>query len=169
MIENSVNVELLRKELEFCEANPERHNQSRWVETNDLLGYSVLAAEVDRCGTAACLAGWTVLHAGLDVLIYGDGEAYVSSGRNAGRHVRLAATKLLGLSQEEAMLLFMPFNTITQLWYLAHYLTDGAIDVPPQHDNVVARDAARCQVRRVRDVAARRVRRVAYLASGVAS
>lgn len=148
---NQINVELLRKELEFCEANPELHAQNLWATTPDKAAV-ILASEAHTCGTAACLAGWTALHAGLDLAVGPNGDVTVMNGLRPYEHVRTAAVRLLGLSADDASLLFAPRNSVTTLWCLAHYLTEGAIEIPPAHDVEPYRTGAREQVDWLRSV-----------------
>lgn len=126
-----INVPRLRKELEFVTAHPQEWEQACWIgETS--------------CGTVACLAGWTVLHAGYElhqenhsfVLVSDDDPA----GRRAvGRHddgtvvvsVRDVARELLRLDDREADRLFHPLNDLRELWLVASRLTDGELEVPP--------------------------------------
>lgn len=56
----SVDVERLRAELEFITANPEQWEQRE------------IAVRKDNCGTACCVAGWTVIHAGYQPKIAAD-------------------------------------------------------------------------------------------------
>jgi hypothetical protein len=122
-----VNVDALRRELEFVTAEPERWDQSTWVHYVDR---SDAEPGADwTCGTTACLAGWTALHAGYRP--HPPYESVVVGPRGTPEDVEDLARRLLGLTPGQANLLFDGSNTLRDLWELARALTDGAIEVPP--------------------------------------
>lgn len=109
------------------------------------------------CGTAGCLAGWTAIASGYtpawpknpinwcqpgDLIqtenvkplpgatpIPGvsDGVAY---GYGGSYDVRDVAVALLGITDDEADVMFTGTNTIRDLWEFAALVTDGALTVP---------------------------------------
>lgn len=99
------NVELLRKELEFVTNNPDVWDQAHWIIRQP-------------CGTVACLAGWTVIHAGLKPSAFNE---YLTP--------KLAA-HMLGLTRDSANRLFYHGNTLHDLWRIAGELTNGEIKMP---------------------------------------
>jgi hypothetical protein len=129
-----IDVPRLRKELEFVTANRDLWEQGCWIGRAE-------------CGTVACLAGWTVLHAG-----YGPYErnlAFVrlpvddplrsrvrvipTSTSDAGlANVDDVARELLGLTGYQAVWLFHPLNDLAELWRAAAAMTDGEVEVPPE-------------------------------------
>lgn len=117
----SVNVERLRAVLEHITAHPEEWNQETW-------------AQRTPCGTAFCLAGHTVVMAGLKV-DWDDAEDGVSSTVKNGSFIDEVATELLGLDSGASMFghqLFAPYNTLADLWRIAGELTGGEIAAPPE-------------------------------------
>jgi hypothetical protein len=123
---SSIDVPRLRKELEFVTDNPELWIQRRWITRMS-------------CGTAGCLAGNTVLHAGYEpVFDYGfnrnpDVASWVvdaDAGSATIAPVRDVAQRLLGLTYAQGDELFFPGNTLYRLWSLAARFTDGELQVP---------------------------------------
>lgn len=140
-----VNAPVLRKELEYITAHRDEWNQEIWLsEHRD----SYL--EPTTCGTTGCLAGNTVLHAGL---IHGVTRVYWSEAAQqyvAGVTLytpcdpeRVApdeaaswsetAAGILGLTRSQANQLFASGNSLHNLWELAYCFTadsDDVIEVP---------------------------------------
>lgn len=127
-----INALLLRKELEHITAHPDQWRQGVWI------GLS----QTSSCGTVACLAGNTVLHAGWQPSTR-YGELYLldtlpSSGpqfefvRRDDRvaEVRAAAREELNLLPWEATLLFDGSASLVGLWIIASLLTEGEVEVP---------------------------------------
>lgn len=84
-VKNKANTALVGKILQSIADHPEEHDQSHWVRTYDLPVADkggecslTLADFEEGCGTAACVAGWTLLHDGwkfqFDVLPGSDPE-----------------------------------------------------------------------------------------------
>jgi hypothetical protein len=138
-VRTTIDVELLRKELEHVTAHPDEWDQSRWIVRTS-------------CGTTGCLAGGTALRAGYvpyevtDVIgqltwVYVDHDDPVRNDDSwedwiqvpdlRVLSVQTVARRLLGLTNIQAMDLFAPHNTLEDLWIIASELTDGAIEVPP--------------------------------------
>lgn len=97
----SVNVELLQKTLDAIKANPQHWNQSHW-----------------HCGTSHCFAGFAELIAhGLPIetdetVLLEDREfCNPGSGWLTSEH----ATKLLGISDDDAETLFTSYRTLEEL------------------------------------------------------
>lgn len=115
-----INVELLRKNLEYVTAHRDQWDQSYWIQRT-------------WCGTTACLAGTVVLNEGYrpvpetreqrDVGLVTDSAGSVDWVDNVAR-------KLLGLDESQAYVLFSGTNSLHRLWELASSWTDGAIEVP---------------------------------------
>jgi hypothetical protein len=123
-----LDVARLRKELEFVSAHTELWEQGCWIGQNE-------------CGTVACLAGWTVIHAGYEP--YGRNMSFVEMPADDPLRSELClidglatvddvARVLLSLDQREASQLFHALNELPGLWRFASRLTDGEIEVPPE-------------------------------------
>jgi hypothetical protein len=125
-----INVPLLRKELEYITAHPEEHDQLIWLR-NRFEGEN-------RCGTAGCLAGNAVLHAGrvegwTDVKY--DGRKYVVGPTRyfpSGGSWTDVGAELFGLNTDQAIDLFDETNTLRRMWRLANRFTYGEIEIPPE-------------------------------------
>lgn len=111
----------LQDVLEWVEAHPERHNQRVWAKRTE-------------CGTAACLAGWTVMFAGIEINWEPDGcwEAgtHFIYDTVDGVFISDAAAHLLGLDEHVAKRLFDEDNTVRDLWEIASEATLGAVRRP---------------------------------------
>lgn len=110
------NAELIRKEIEWAEGHPEEWKQDGWAEETD-------------CGTTCCIAGHTVLDAGYQ-LDWDNGRAATTGGRR----IKMVAAELLGLTEDQAGLLFWGTNDIGTLYRVASQLTNGEVEVPVQHE-----------------------------------
>ncbi len=124
-----VNVEVLRKELEFITSNQEEWNQEQW------------SCQDSECGTTACLGGWTVIHAGYELIFDDTTAAVVLSETGKSQRIETVANILLDLpriarfdqfgeSYYSDHPLFEPQNTLTDLWRIANRLTNGEIEIP---------------------------------------
>jgi hypothetical protein len=95
------NVELLQATMQQILDNPEQHDQMSFVDEN-------------ACGTTACFAGWAALLSGWSV-----------------RQIRLAncmysvGAKLLGLTDDEASILFYSSNSRAALELMVRDLVNG--------------------------------------------
>jgi hypothetical protein len=146
----TINVPLLRKELDFVTAHPDLHRQNLW-------------AHHGSCGTTACLAGWTVLHAGFETEGTYGSQYHVRSATTLQRvgstFIPTVASKLLGLTWQQGEFLFYSANTVADMWLLASVFTDGEIEVPPKFDDQACPRAQAMIVRyRAQSRAARRTR-----------
>lgn len=124
-----VNVELLRKELEYITAFPEEHQQKDWLVMN----------RENVCGTAGCLAGNAALHAGrvvgytavtekLTIWRPENWETYPPY--NMDRAWTAIGKELFDISDAQAITLFGPYNSLRRLWEIAREITHGEIEVP---------------------------------------
>lgn len=85
------NTDLMIQVRDHVIEHPETHVQNVWVSRNE-------------CGTTACIAGWAVQLAGIQL---GQTDAFGETFEAAdGRTVRTHATDLLGLTYREAGHLF---------------------------------------------------------------
>ena len=116
-----VNTELLERTMQHIEDNPKLHNQRVW-------------AEETGCGTAACLAGRACALSGIELqpgwvqIWTGFMHANVQGAALIGGKLVSAgetAMELLGISAEDAILLFSPGNTIPQLKLMVKDLLNG--------------------------------------------
>lgn len=118
-IRAGINWRLLQAELEFVTAHPEQHDQTTWARRTD-------------CGTACCLAGWTVIHAGFDLAWVRSSDEGVVALWLATHDItiREQAIILLGLSDDDAHRLFNQDNTLADLWQIGYAITRGAVRRP---------------------------------------
>jgi hypothetical protein len=146
----TIDVDRLRRELEFVTAAPDRWQQDLWFELPEpyedalfdrdlgLPPTSAATLAVDpapgaepgadwSCGTTACLAGWAAFHGGCEPSTLVD-HVVDEAGRH--RYVRDAARDLLGLTDAQASYLFAGNNNLRDLWELARVFTDGAVVLP---------------------------------------
>lgn len=121
MSESNVNIPLLRKAVEWAEAEaakpPEvrQWDQGWWV---TLPAERAEEFEVDEaaCGTAYCIAGWTC-HAAGDV--FDESRSECVSNLADGTHISYRARDLLGISSSGAEALFYGGNTIADVRRIA--------------------------------------------------
>jgi hypothetical protein len=129
-----IDVDRLRRELEFVTAHPDRWKQDAWYVLPTSSTVETEPGTDWTCGTTACLAGWTALHADL-VPVSAPGHhpdgVYVRDGDGHDWLVDDAAVDLLRLGPDEAELLFDGGNTLRDLWEYARVFTGGRIEVPP--------------------------------------
>jgi hypothetical protein len=109
-------------------AFPERHNQNRWFTSGkaDLNEIRTQSIEANECGTAACVAGWTVLFADkLDTLCYsgieGDFEPLDISS------IPENAAGLLGLNISQASWLFDYINSRDKIRTIVADINNGVL------------------------------------------
>lgn len=131
-----LNVDALRRELEFVTDHPERWEQSCWLTVED--EPTVEPGRDWTCGTSACLAGWTALHADHvpRVIDYGDGDLEFADDEVVAPSgevffVRDVAVRVLGLNRAAATALFDASNNLRDLWEYARVLSGGELTPPP--------------------------------------
>ncbi len=121
----AVDVPLLRKVLEHLTAHPDQHEQRHWWLTDT----------DTACGTAGCIAGWTVALARPDLDVYDDGDhrpILLPGEPLPVAHVCDTARALLGLPFTVAAALFRGQTTLRDLWQQAEFISGGAITVPAE-------------------------------------
>lgn len=119
------NVELLERTMQYIVDHPEAHKQHRWFARAD-------------CGTAACYAGWACLLSGYKVedikgphsfnLVAPDGAEVPLAVLEVDEHrpgVSKEARDLLGLTFDEAEMLFEATNTVGMLRLMVKDLVNG--------------------------------------------
>jgi hypothetical protein len=101
------NAELLEQVMQFIVDNPERHRQTTWFRH-------------DRCGTAACFAGWACM-------LSGKTEEWMAEHFEWGpvNGISLLAGDLLGLTDSEQSYLFYQENTVPMLQLMVKDLVNG--------------------------------------------
>lgn len=109
------NVELIERVMEYILDHPRQHQQGAWI---------------SECGTAACFAGWTCLLSGFEQLRNSAGHLYDSlivddSDPDGWAEIPRKAEELLGLTEDEAGILFHPTNTQTMLKRMVGDLVNG--------------------------------------------
>ncbi len=121
--EHDVNAQLLLDVLVQITEHPETHDQAEWL-------------MLTSCGTAGCVAGWTVVMAGHPIAWYSqDGRRtyakYVGEHLDeaivAGESIPAVAERELRLDPLQAERLFAYRNTLPELWNLASEFTCRAI------------------------------------------
>lgn len=132
-----INTELLQRELDWLLQHPEQHRQGAYLRLpHDYDPWSAANTTEWRCGTAACLAGWTALHLGwLPVKstynsLVGDVPMKLVGGDEL-RSPHTVARDALGLTDRQALELFAGHNSLLELYQIAARLTDGRVRVPP--------------------------------------
>lgn len=125
---------LLVKVLEHVTAHPEEHDQSVW-------------AQQTPCGTAMCVAGHTATMCGWDIdRSFWSPMTGFSQVRRAGcaerRHVSDVAAEALGLTADEADVLFDGWNTLADLWWVARKIGGDEVVVPEGAVHLEAADNA---------------------------
>jgi hypothetical protein len=131
---NKINVELLRKTIEWAESESvkaaagERSewNQGTWLRTND-------------CGTACCVAGKVAYDEGFrvldDVLGVNTGKIIDADGVESDLSISEIAQDRLGLSHNAGAALFDGDNDIADLWHIANVITNGEIEIPVRYSS----------------------------------
>lgn len=111
------NIELLETTMQFIKDNPEKHNQTSYV---------------DICGTASCFAGWALELAGeLERVNKINAEqnrtgAWYTDRAYPGLAIWGAeAARILGLNRDEARMLFSECNSRDQIEELVKELVNG--------------------------------------------
>jgi hypothetical protein len=106
------NTELLERVMQHITDHPEQHNQHIWA---------------NECGTSGCFAGWSALLSGWNVLRRGFAlDVFVAREDDPREvHVQQLAIELLGLTSDEADVLFDEFNTPDMLQRMVKDLVNG--------------------------------------------
>ena len=123
----------------WLEANPAVHNQKTWAMSDTDAPDVTIPGDGEICGTACCLAGWTLLHdythyrydqwrqEVVDILT---GMPLTNSD-----DFTLRARKLLNLHEKETLMLFGYMNTLPQIRRMVIDLQAGvdttALDYDP--------------------------------------
>lgn len=116
----TLNVPLLTKVLDHITAHPEEHDQRSW------------AIRKDGCGTACCVAGWAVVMSGHEFAWWEWSDGDVADETVDHELIGHVAQRELGLTYEQARLMFRGDNTLYTLWYLAAEYTHGEITPPAE-------------------------------------
>jgi hypothetical protein len=111
-----VNRELLERTMQYIEDHPEEHYQGMWFMKTE-------------CGTTACFAGWACLLSGLTPDFtqrpynFTDRSSYYV--KDDERWVKPIATELLGVSEDDAEILFHSANSLDELKLMVKDLLNG--------------------------------------------
>lgn len=115
----TLDIPYARKVLEHLIAHPEEHNQGHF-------GYRT------PCGTTACIAGTAVLFDAATKVGWTDLSRPGNSSLftivlvdNGLMDLNCRAAELLGLSEEDANVLFYDFNARSALQRLTHYIAEA--------------------------------------------
>lgn len=148
-----INESLLRDTLTWIVEHPEQHDQFTWVRIPERLNRNteylkfIDAAAAIKCGSKACLAGWTVLLGNGCKLVAEPEDLQIGfvlcEGAAAkpptrarytyetdARSIRATARDMLGLTDFESDWLFGGNNSLFDLFAMSHVLTDGRIEIP---------------------------------------
>lgn len=136
VIEETPNLELLHRVMDYIETHPKNWIQSSWFwitdHNNDLVPHliDVEVEEVNSCGTAMCFAGHAALMEGFPAppKVQHTEWSRKIDGDFWPESVDAFATKRLGLSSEVAEELFDSENTIEQLREMVDYITEHPLD-----------------------------------------
>lgn len=112
-----INIERLRKEMEFITTHRDKHDQSVW-------------AAKTSCGTVGCLAGNIVFNEGLEIDWLGKNASYCFDEQGDNVSIRDQAALILGLSWDQAEILFDGNNNLPGMWRYISNITNGEIEVP---------------------------------------
>lgn len=144
---NRIKVAALDRVLQFINDHPDKHEQNTWLAVP--LRDKQREAPQLRCNTVGCVAGWTAILAGYEPYwnrgMRGDTEmvtplpgaepiGLIPLGTDGDRpvyEVRSLALTLLGLTDDEADVMFEGGNTIYDMWRIAERITQGAVVPPP--------------------------------------
>jgi hypothetical protein len=151
---NRIKVAALDRVLQFINDHPDKHEQNTWLATS-FQGAQREAPQL-RCNTIGCVAGWTAILAGYEPY-WGNGtydtelvtplpnaepiddgctvvDEALGTDTDVARpvyDVRSLALTLLGLTDNEADVMFEGHNTIYDMWRIAERITQGAVVPPP--------------------------------------
>jgi hypothetical protein len=98
-----LNIKLLEKVKKAILKHPDNVDMNMWVSHGD---------DEAPCGTAGCIAGWTIAKASLKKLR----KIRVSKNQSWGDRIQERAAKLLGINQDESENLFVPDFWPVGLW-----------------------------------------------------
>lgn len=117
----TVNVDLLRTELQYVTDHRDEWKQSHWLHPTTK----------SACGTTGCLFGNAALHAGRVIPLKGaDGDIWAyKPDHPSGDWIELGA-ELFGLDFTDAADLAWGQNSLFDLWAIANEITNGAIEIP---------------------------------------
>jgi hypothetical protein len=106
------NNEALREVMIHVTYEPKRLDMGNWASTD----------RDSPCGTTACVAGWAVILRGKLPVVISLGAMHLPYGHEAEEVGR----ELLGLTEEEARLLFHTWNE--NVWTAVEEITEGAVN-----------------------------------------
>lgn len=132
-----MNTDLARKIILSALRHPERHSQSYWYDINTRQGPVVLSVEdvngdaPAMCGTTCCIAGWSLLHDGWEIVSTPDHGTYMANETYATMRaphrnlisVEGAAANVLGIDYDTANDIFYEMDeraALAKLWLLTH-------------------------------------------------
>lgn len=100
----------------IAEANPDGWDQDAYAHRTD-------------CGTAYCVAGWACHRRGWSMAWDTFGYANeIIKGNGQTERIEIAAARILGLSDDQAEVLFAGYNSLDNLKRIAKDLHDPGID-----------------------------------------
>lgn len=128
----------LRKELEFITAHPEHWRQDFWwadrseFDNYDLDEDNPFQNASSQCGTVGCLAGNAVAHSTTYFIQHESNGAFAPIHKATGHtwDWHTAGAEVLGLTHNEAQMLFSERNTLYRMWSLANEFSEYEIAIP---------------------------------------
>lgn len=125
----TLNVDLLKKVLEYIKTHPQQWRQSVWFKwTNEITRHPVTVEqiidvqEVNSCGSAFCFAGHTALMTGFVAPPKENHRVWADeNGVEVDDHARI----VLGLTLAQASVLFDPSNTMEDLEIIVDRLIEN--------------------------------------------
>jgi hypothetical protein len=124
-----VNVELLTETLDHIKNNPQQWRQDFWFINFDPHGNEIHekitldVEEINSCGTAFCFAGHAALKAGAEAPP--KDRPWCEGWKVEGSPVEVWSAARLGISNEQADILFDSSNTLNDLEVLVQALIDN--------------------------------------------
>ena len=131
MTEPTPNLPLLRKVLEHIDAHPEEWDQTLWGTNHAFVNeYGQVTYDLQRdataCHTACCIAGWAIMIDGTYKVGFPAGGMVVE---DAMRDPGQVARELLGITRDEASILFNGGNSRKQVQLAAQLIASRAGEV----------------------------------------
>lgn len=139
---DTVNLEVLNEIMDFIEAHPETWYQENWYQVldpktgmADFYKYIEEVEDANECNTAFCFAGHTAINQGFP-FPKGNSGSWTRTVKDAQgfehrEYVEDFASKVLGLSHEQADALFHESNSKTDLRNMVN-----ALNIEPKFDEL---------------------------------
>jgi hypothetical protein len=148
------NVLLFQRTLDHIHTHPEQHDQKFWIRIPWETMPSSTGPQAFTCDTTGCFAGWAILlteHAPYFRIRTGNGASEVVRVTASGEpdqdalpvDIQSTAITVLGITNDEADILFHHANTVSFLWHFSQLLCNGSLILPTRvAQDVEAKDWA---------------------------